>query len=712
MKQLLQYPRTESPTPVTVPDPVAQPGMVLIRNRASLISAGTERASVQIARASLVQKAKSRPDLVRQVLAKVRTEGLGSTIRKVRSRLAEPFAPGYSAAGIVVGLGANVTCYRIGDRIACGGQNFASHAEMTLAPVNLTCPLPSKLSFAEGSFATVGAVALQGIRTAAPQIGETVAVFGLGLLGQLTVQLLLAQGCRVVGIDPDETRCRAIADGASARTASPDQAVDTVSEMTGGLGVDSVIICAASDKTEILETAAVCARDRAIVVAVGAVPLHVPRDIFYRKELQLRLSRSYGPGRYDHRYEEEGIDYPIGYVRWTENRNMRAFLQLTADRRIDPGSLISRRFEIAQAEEAYRAIESDSQTLAVVFDYPDAPPPVPVVRRFVAMKTAPKLNTVGIGFWGCGQFAGGVLAPAFKAHADARLIGVCARTPISAEKASRQHGFAYATCDPEELLDDTDIEVVVIATPHRDHAAMAQAALAAGKTVFLEKPVATTREDLRALATTVAQKGGRLQIGFNRRFAPAIQQIRAAFARTSGPKTIIYRVNAGPPPDTGWLADPAQGSRLVGEVGHFADTILALTGSWPRRVWAERLGPAESDGVVCHLTLLDGSVGSIIYVADGSPRTPKEQIEIFGSGISARIDDFRRWSISDRRRTREYRGTQDKGHTAQIDALIDTLTHDRLAAGNWAAAISATEVTFAAAESLQTGNPVDIQPWL
>jgi len=464
MKQLLQHPREKTPQAVTLPDPVAQPGCVLIRTRASLISSGTERASVQMARASLVEKARRRPNLVRQVIHKARTEGLMQTWQKARHRLDQPLIPGYSCAGTVIGLGGGVSGFRIGDRVAAAGQNLASHAELTNVPVNLVCPLPESVGFDDGAFVAVGAIALHGVRTSAPLIGETVAVVGLGLVGQLTARILFAQGCRVIGIDPSESRRRVAETSEHAITAAPQDAAHVVQQATGGLGADAVIVCAASQSEDILTQAAVLARDRACITVVGAVPVVAPREIFYRKELQLRVSRSYGPGRYDDAYEQRGFDYPESYVRWTENRNMRAFLQLIAEKRVDTNSLITHRFKVEESETAYTTIESEDHALAVVFEYPPESERSPVVKRLSSGKPREGRDIIGVGFWGAGAFAGSILAPLFASRPDVRLVGVASRTPVAADQAMRQHQFGYATCTPERLLEDPDINLVVIAT--------------------------------------------------------------------------------------------------------------------------------------------------------------------------------------------------------------------------------------------------------
>ncbi|MEW5873779.1 MAG: bi-domain-containing oxidoreductase [Candidatus Zixiibacteriota bacterium] len=712
MKQLLQHPRERTPQAVTLPDPVPQPGCVLIRTRASLISSGTERASVQMARASLMEKARRRPDLVRQVLHKARTEGLVPTWQKARHRLDQPLVPGYSCAGTVVGLGEGVSGFRIGDRVAAAGQNLASHAELTNVPVNLVCRLPESVGFDEGAFVAVGAIALHGVRTGSPLIGETVAVVGLGLLGQLTARILSAQGCRVIGIDPSDSRRRAAESNVHLMTAAPENAIHVVQQATGGLGADAVIVCAASRSENILAEAAALARDRACITVVGAVPVVAPREVFYRKELQLRVSRSYGPGRYDAAYEQRGVDYPESYVRWTENRNMQAFLQLIADKRVDTSSLITHRFKIEESDSAYGTIESEEQALAVVFEYPPESEPLPVVKRLASGKRGEGRDIIGVGFWGAGAFAGSVLAPLLASRSDVRLVGVASRTPVAADQAMRQHRFAYATCTPERLLEDHDINLLVIATPHHLHAAQAMAALKAGKSVFLEKPMATEPGDLRELAAMMAECGPRLQVGFNRRFSPAATSLDAAFADVRDPKTLVYRVAAGPAPESGWMSDPASGGRIKGEICHFIDTAQYLIGSWPCAVRAEQLGKRDSDGVLITLRFTDGSTATIIYVTDHNRRTPKESLEIFGGGVSAAIDDYRRWIVHKGGRTIERKTRQDKGHRAQFDALIARLRTEDAVDGDPLAAICATDVTFAVHESLRTGATVEVSPWL
>lgn len=711
MRQILQYPSTPAPHAVELPDPIAQPGCVLIRTRASLISAGTERASVQTARASLIGKARRRPDLVRQVLHKARTEGMRATWEKVRHRLAEPLCPGYSCSGIVVGAGEGVTGFRIGDRVAAAGQDKASHAELVNVPVNLVCALPTPLTFEEGAFVALGAVALHGVRTASPAIGETVAVMGLGLLGQLTVRILAAQGCEVIGIDPVDAR-RQAASVSGVKTCAPEDAALEINQATGGRGADSVIVCASSQSGEVLSNAATMARDRGGITVVGAVPITAPREILYRKELTLKVSRSYGPGRYDSAYEDRGIDYPDSYVRWTENRNMQAFLQLVASQSVNVRPLITHRFPIEHSATAYRMVESAPNALGIVFEYPESSAPAPVIRRLISRPATVRRDSIGIGFWGAGRFGGGVLAPLFASSRQTRLVGVASRTPVSAEKAMRRHGFLYATCDPSRLFADPDVDVIVIATPHQWHASQAAAALGAGKVVFLEKPMATNRDDLRALVATLAESGPRLQVGFNRRFAPAIVSLREAFAPIRDPKAIIYRVAAGPTPNDGWMADPEEGGRIIGEVCHFADTLQYLAGSWPKSVYAERLGNPASDGAMIMVRFSDGTVGTIVYSTDHNPATSKESLEMFGGGISASMQDYRRWEIHKGKEAIVRKDTQDKGHRAQVEALLTKLHREGSVAGDPLAAITATETTFAILESLRTGRTIEVPTWL
>ena len=661
-----------------LPPPALKQGGVLVRTAYSLISAGTERTIVETAQNSLLGKARSRPDLVRQVIDNVKREGLRSTYQKVKARLDQIKPLGYSASGSVVAVGDGVRGLRLGDPVACAGGGYASHAEVLFVPENLCCKVPEVVSLETACYTTVGSIALHGVRQADARLGETAAVIGLGLVGQLTVQLLKAAGCDVVGIDIDDSACAAAKRSGADVTASPRSAAAACTRFTNGRGVDCILVTAGTKSNEPIELAGQLGRDRARVVVVGLVGMDVPRHIYYEKELDLRLSRSYGPGRYDPDYEEKGNDYPIGYVRWTERRNMEAFLRLAAEGKINTGLLTTHRFTVERATQAYELITGNGSEryCGVVLEYPGSEMAAGETVKPLLAKPI-KQGEVGVGFIGAGSFARGVLLPAVRRSGGLKLTGVATATGISAKNTGEQFGFSYATTDYERILDDEETSIVFIATRHDSHAKLTAEALRRGKAVFLEKPLATTMEGLTEVVTAARQSGGLLMVGFNRRFAPLAIEIRDRLADRSGPMTILYRVNAGQVPKDHWTLDPDQGGgRIIGEVCHFVDFVQWLTGALPVRVSAEavsangRAGFAD-DSVTLSMRMSDGSVASIVYAASGDKAVTKEQVEIFCDRSVGIIDDFKAASfIREAKKVKLGGGSQDKGHTAEIHAFF------------------------------------------
>jgi polar amino acid transport system substrate-binding protein len=716
MKQVVQNYNTGKLNVEELPPPALRPGGVLVRTVCSLISAGTERTAVETAQSSLIGKARNRPDLVRQVLDTFKREGLGSTYEKVKAKLSQSKALGYSASGVVTAVGGDVQEFRIGDRVACAGGGYASHAEVIFVPRNLCCKLPDGVSQEAGCYTTVGAIALQGIRQAEPRLGESIAVIGLGLVGQLTVQLLKAAGCRVLGVDINQAACElAEKSGADTVATDPGSARNACDALTEGRGADCVLITAAAKSSGPVELAAELARDRARVVVVGLVGMDVPRHSFFAKELELRLSRSYGPGRYDPDYEEKGTDYPIGYVRWTEKRNMEAFLRLIAEGKINTDLLTTHRFAVAQATDAYDLILNGGQRLCgVVLEYqgderPDASPAM-VVRTGSVASDQP-----GVSFIGAGNFARGVLLPIVKRAPKVQLIGVGAATGLSAKNAAEQFDFSYSTTDYQEILGDEKSQIVFIATRHDSHAQLAAEALRRGKHVFVEKPLAITYEELREVVVAAHESARLLMVGYNRRFAPVAKEIKERFASRTTPMTIVYRVNAGQLPRDHWTHDTTEGGgRIIGEACHFIDFVQYLTGALPARVSAEsaprtRAGASVDDSTVILLSMSDGSIASIVYAASGDSSVAKERVEIFCDRSVATIDDFRTGSFTQDRKTAKLgRSAQDKGHAAEVAAFLEAA---RIGAGapiELESLVATTLASFAAIESVRTALPVSV----
>ena len=680
MKQVVQNYRTGELKVEELPPPALRPGGVLVRTAYSLISAGTERTIVETAQSSLAGKAKQRPDLVRQVIDTFKREGLRSTYEKVTAKLNQMKPLGYSAAGIVTAVGCEVTDLQIGDRVACAGGGYASHAEVLFVPRNLCCKVPEGATLEAASYATVGAIALQGVRQAESRLGEVVAVIGLGLVGQLTVQLLKAAGCRVLGIDIDPAACEtAKRSGADAVAGDGAQARAVCLALTDGQGADCIIITAGTKSSEPVSLAAELARDRARVIVVGLVGMDVPRNAYYSKELELRLSRSYGPGRYDPEYEERGHDYPIGYVRWTEGRNMLAFLRLVAEGKVNTSLLTTHRFDVAAADAAYELILSRRERYCgVVLQYPDAgketgpeKSPIPV---------APASGEIGVSFIGAGNFARGVLLPIVKRAGGIRLMSVATATGLSAKNTAAQFGFSKATTDSAELFDDESSAALFIATRHDSHAGFAAAGLRRGKAVFVEKPLATSEAGLREVVDAAQQTSGLLMVGFNRRFAPISVSLKAKFAARSGPMTIVYRVNAGQVVPEHWAHDAAEGAgRIIGEACHFIDFVSFLTDAVPVRVSAaavphtQRAGYLD-DSTAISMAMSDGSISSIIYTASGDPTIPKEHVEVFCDRAVGTINDFKSGAFTTgRKRVKLGNGTQDKGHAAEVAAFLEAV---------------------------------------
>lgn len=730
MKQLLQMPATGETAVTEVPAPRLSAGMVLVRNAASLVSAGTERSSVEFSRKSLIAKARSRPDLVKKVLDKAATDGVLSAVAAARARLDQPSAFGYSCAGTVIGVGEGVDRFRAGDRVACAGGGYASHAEIVRVPVNLAAAVPEGVPLEQASFATVGAIGLHGVRLAELQLGETVAVIGLGLIGLLVVQMCKASGCRVIGIDLDERRV------ALARALGADLALlgggrevgDAVRAFTAGVGVDAALIPAATSSSDPVALAADLCRDRGRVVVVGAVGMELPRPPFYEKELSFRISRSYGPGRYDPLYEEAGVDYPLGYVRWTENRNLGAFLRLVADGKVAIEPLVTHRIPIADGARAYELITSGEPSLGVVLTYPDgsADPTMDAPARRVEISGgAPALPATsgepGVGLIGAGLFAVATLLPAIEAAGGFRFVGVATATGVSAHHVAKKHGFRFASTDSGDVLSDRAVDLVAILTRHDLHARQIVAALDAGKHVFCEKPPALGEDELARVVAAVDRAPDRLlAIGYNRRFAPMVVRLREAVAGIGEPLLVTCRVNAGALPSTHWLHDPAiGGGRLVGEGCHFVDLLSYLTGSLPVRVRAAGVpdgGRYREDNVALTLDFADGSVGTVVYTAAGDRGLGKERIELFGGGVAASLDDYRTLELHRGGKTQRERSRlkQDKGHRGEWEAIGRALRAGGEPPIALPSLVATSLATFAAVRALREGGAVavDSAAWM
>ena len=704
MKQVLQNRKTGRPFVGEVPVPALQRGRVLVRTVASLISAGTERAAVELVSKGLVQEARERPDLVKAVVAKVKNEGLLNTFTAVRDKMAASQALGYSAAGIVTAVAGDVTEFQIGDRVACAGVGFASHAEVLSVPKNLCVHLPEQVSFEDGAYGTLGAIALQGVRLAEPTLGESVVVIGLGLVGQLTVQLLKANGCRVFGLDLDPTRVSLARElSADHAEVSEDAAANSIHNWTRGRGADAVLITAATDSNQPVEFAAKISRLKGRVIVVGMTGLDIPRAPFFSRELKLIISMSYGPGRYDPDYEEKGHDYPFAYVRWTEKRNIESFLDLVADKRVNVDRLTTHRFPIEAAERAYQLISGNATEsyLGVLLNYD----PEAEVKTHVALNGIPRSRkrekSIVLGVIGAGGYVPAMLLPHFKTE-GVEFRAIATASGISAHDVGKRFGFAEAVSSANDVLDDADVNLVVIGTRHDLHAQLARQALERNKHVFVEKPLALNDAELDEVLAAAETSNRFLMVGFNRRFSPLAQQAKSTFAQRDTPLSILYRVNAGHIPKEHWTQDPLEGGgRIVGEVCHFVDLMQFLTEAPPVSVFAESVSAkspkiVDADSVFITLRFADGSNGVIAYLSEGDKTLPKERIEIFGGGTSFVIDDFRTGK------------TQDKGQQAQVKQICASVLTGERAPISLDELAATTRTTFRILDSLRERRPFEV----
>jgi polar amino acid transport system substrate-binding protein len=718
MKQVLQNNKTGRMTVVDVPVPVVQRGRVLVRATASLISAGTERMAVDEGKKSLIEKARERPELVKQVLERARNEGVIKTFNAVRSKLGSSTALGYSAAGIVLEVGEDVTEFRMGDRVACAGAGYASHAEVLSVPKNLCVRLPDEVTFDAGAFGTLGAIALQGVRLSEPTLGESVVVVGLGLLGQITVQLLKANGCRVFGVDLDAAKVAlALELGADAAAVSDENVKRAVLDWSRGRGADAVLITAATQSNQPVEFAGEISRLKGRVVAVGLVGLNVPRNLYFKRELSLMVSMSYGPGRYDAEYEERGHDYPFAYVRWTENRNIEAFLDLIAAGRVNVERLITHRFPIEEGERAYQLIggETKEPYLGIVLQYDTERE----LERRIKIKSSArpasvKTSAVRVGMIGAGGYAQGMLLPHYKER-GVEFRAVTTATGVTARDIAEKYGFNYCASSADEILDDEEVNLVVIATRHDLHAELARRALVKGKHVFVEKPLALNEEELAGVLEAAQNASGRLMVGFNRRFSPLARTAKDFFAGRQAPLSISYRVNAGRIPKSHWSQDPREGGgRIIGEVCHFVDLMQFLTGSVTTRVYAESIASrneemVDEDNVFITLRFADGSNGSIAYLAEGDKALAKERVEIFCEGKSFVLDDYRSaTSYSNGRAESTKPRQQDKGQAEETRIVCRVVLEGREAPIALEDLAATTRATFRIRESLRMGQPLSV----
>ncbi len=715
MKQIVQNLRNGQLSLLDVPTPIATPGEVLIANQASLISAGTERMTMDLAKKSLLGKARERPDQVRRVLEKIRNEGLWNTIQQVKRKLDDPMTMGYSSAGIVIACGAGVQHFKPGDRVASNGP----HAEIVSVPKNLCARVPDDVPFDQACFAVLGSIALQGLRLSKNGLGDSVFIIGLGLIGQLAVALAKAAGMYVIGTDLDAGRCE-LALKMGADEARPSLSGDAVASLTGGHGADAVVITASTKSNGPIELAASAVRKRGRVVLVGVIGLELDRRPFYFKEAEFVVSCSYGPGRYDPNYEEYGHDYPLPYVRWTEQRNIQAVLDLMGKKTFNVEPLISHRFPVDEALRAYDLIgEGGANSLGVVLEYPqwtmDRSKEVARSRVIQFKHPASKGTRIRCGVLGAGNFAKMVLLPAIQKSQAFELVSLCSPSGLSARHIGAEAKFEKCTSEENEIFDDPSVQTVFSITRHDQHARHVLAAIRSGKSIFVEKPLCLTLEELREIDEALAghDHPAPIMVGFNRRFAPSVLKLKKFLGNSNAPWTVSIRFNAGDIPADHWTQDDAiGGGRIIGEACHAIDLATFLCGSPPIRVFAESILDTSSHRISddqCFITLrhANGSISSIGYLAGGDKAFPKERIEVIGNGQVGVIDDYKLLTYCRRGKSQQEKFSMDKGHESEIVEWSRALAKGT-APIPWSELRAVTLATLLAVQSLREGVPFNL----
>jgi len=679
-----------------VPVPELRMGGILVRTSFSAISTGTERSQLETASRTLIGKALERPDVVRQVLGYARRNGLGAAYAKVRSQLESLNPVGYSCSGIVIGVAAGVRDFRCGDRVACAGAGYASHAEVNWVPQNLAVRVPENVPLDAAALSTIGAIALQGLRQSRAVIGETVVVIGAGLVGVLTTQLARAAGCRVIAVDRDPERARKSAEfGAHLGLISSDERLEDTVTAFSRYGADAAIVTAAAPSGEPIELAARLLRDRGRIVVVGTVSIDVPRSVLFQKELSLEMSRSYGPGRYDPHYEEDGQDYPIGYVRWTEKRNLEAFLDALSSGSMDVCSLLQKRCAIERAAEALDELGSGKSYTAIL-EYPQAATAKPALGpRLVA--DASRSGELRVACIGAGGFAQAHILPNLRRRKSVQLQCVATASGTTAETARRKYGFNQA-CTSTEVLENPDVSSVFILSRNSTHAEYVVRALESGKQVFAEKPLAVTRQQLDEIRRAYERAAHPfLMVGFNRRFAPATEQILEFFAGRHEPMMITIRVNAGYLPQEHWTQRASEGGRVIGELCHLVDWASFVVGHSITSVSAMSLpdsGRYSSDNLTATISFADGSLANLTYVANGERHLRKEYYEVFCQGTAARLDDFRVLELFKSGKSRRWKSAQDKGHNRQLEVVLGRMESGGLSPISLRELAEVAEATF------------------
>lgn len=716
MQQVVQNVKTGEVALADVPAPQCGSGEILVSTKASLISAGTEKMIMDFANKSMLGKAKERPDLVKKVLDKLARDGIGPTIASVFAQLEEPLPLGYSAAGEVIAVGSDLTnIYSKGDRVAVAGAGLANHAEINAIPKNLAVPLPKGVSFTEGAFATLSSIAMHGVRNGRVQLGDRVLVMGLGLVGQLAVQLAAAAGGRVSAVDFDDGRLK-LAEQQGAQftyNLTAGGAASALREATDGRGFDVILICAATDSDKPIRDAANWARDKARIVLVGKVGTTIPYADYMKKELEFIISRSYGPGRYDPNYEGKGQNYPVGYVPWTERDNLQEAVRLMADDKLNVEPLITHTYEIDNAKEAYGVVgDKDIPKLGVMLTY-SADDAIRKATKITTQEKPEAINAeqIGLSYIGAGSFAKSVLFPITTKHEAVKHIGVVSRGGLSAQSAAQKFNFVYASSTAEEPLADAETHAVIVATRHNTHADLVTKALKAKKHVFVEKPLAMSFKELSQIeAAQKKSSNTQLMVGYNRRFSPHVQKLKMAFDDVETPKQVIIRANVGQLPVDNWQNDAKTGGgRLIGEMCHFTDLAYHFIEKRPKNVFTAR--SEGRDVFTTVITFENGDMATIIYTSEGDTAFSKERVEIFGGGKVGMIDNFRKTTLSDNGKSKILHGSKlsatDKGHKAGLEAFIEACKTGERVMNPQELFISAA-LPLMAAKSIAAGKPVEL----
>ncbi len=710
MKQITQNYKTGKLIIEDVPLPLIKKGGVLVRNYYSVISAGTERATIEVSKKGYIGKAKEKPEQLKQVIQTAKKIGLKKTYNIVVNKLNTPVALGYSSSGTVLEVGDNAYGFQVGDRVACAGVGYANHAEVIFVPKNLCVKIPESVSFEEAAYTTLGAIALQGLRQAEVRLGERVVVIGLGLIGLLTVQLLKSAGCVVIGLDiKDYVIDHAKRNGADfAINSDRENAILLVESATQNVGADAVIITATSHSNKIIELAGELSRKKGTVVVLGSVKMDIPRSVYYGKELNLKLSCSYGPGRYDPSYEEHGIDYPISYVRWTERRNMETFLELLNERRINTGKITTHRFQFKDVKDAYDLItgKKEEKFIGLVLKYDSEQEFKPIVK--VGDKKTKKTSRINICLIGAGNFAQSTILPAVKNKQNVSLEGILAAEGFLSKDVAKKFGIRRCFSEPDSIFKNKNINAIIVATRHNLHAHYVIESLKNHKHVYVEKPLAINERELKEVILAHKESEKDIMLGFNRRFAPLIESCSNLFSHRNSPMFISYRVNAGFIPFDHWTQSEEEGGgRIIGEVCHFMDLCMYICRSGFRSVFAQNIGGDKlRDNVSVLVKFHDGSVANISYLANGDNSYPKERIEIFCQNSIAVIDDFKSLEfIREGKREKEKRH-QDKGHQKQISLWLRSIAEGTSIPVPFVESVNSSIATFMIHESLNKGEIV------